>query len=168
MGLYKLCEHKGRARDRCEHGWWVRFRDVRVSLEKWANREIRSKTEADALFDDLKNAVRAGTFDKRGIDPPREVSPQTFRQFAAVYKERHVLAKQLARAKSIDYSLKPLLAHFGDRRLADIRTADVEDFIADYRKPRIVQRQKGLRTLRTASIIVEIDLMRVLLLLCVC
>ena len=40
MGLYKLCEHEGRARDRCEHAWWARFRHVRVSLEKWANREI--------------------------------------------------------------------------------------------------------------------------------
>ena len=25
VGLYKLCEHKGRARDRCEHAWWARF-----------------------------------------------------------------------------------------------------------------------------------------------
>ena len=46
MGLYKLCDHKGRARDRCEHAWWARFRHVRVSLEKWANREIKTKTEA--------------------------------------------------------------------------------------------------------------------------
>ena len=22
MGLYKICEHKGRLRDRCEHAWW--------------------------------------------------------------------------------------------------------------------------------------------------
>ena len=46
MGLYKLCEHKGRNRDRCEHPWWGSFRGVRVSLSKWANREIRSKAEA--------------------------------------------------------------------------------------------------------------------------
>ena len=26
MGLYKLCEHKGRARDRCPQPWWARFR----------------------------------------------------------------------------------------------------------------------------------------------
>ena len=38
MGLYKLCEHKGRNRDRCEHPWWGTFRGVRVSLTKWANR----------------------------------------------------------------------------------------------------------------------------------
>ena len=40
MGLYKICEHKGRARDRCEHAWWGSFRGKRVSLAKWANREI--------------------------------------------------------------------------------------------------------------------------------
>jgi hypothetical protein len=54
MGLYKLCEHKGRLRDRCEHAWWARFCQVRVSLEKWLNREITTKTEAEAIFDDLK------------------------------------------------------------------------------------------------------------------
>lgn len=43
MGLYKLCEHKGRNGDRCEHPWWGSFRGVRVSLTKWANRDIRSK-----------------------------------------------------------------------------------------------------------------------------
>src|SRR3989442_5083497 len=96
MGLYKICEHKGRARDRCEHTWWARFKHVRVSLEKWAGREIKTKTEADEVFDDLKNAVRARKFDKRGIEPPRDLSPLTFRQLAAVYKERHVFAKKLA------------------------------------------------------------------------
>ena len=52
MGLYKLCEHKGRARDRCEHAWWACFRHARVSLEKWSNREVRTKTDADIAFDD--------------------------------------------------------------------------------------------------------------------
>ena len=133
---------------------------MRISLEKWANREIRSKSEADAVLDDVKNAVRAGTFDKRGIDPPREVSPQTFRQFAEVYKERHVFAKGLAMAKSIDYSLKPLIARFGDEPIAEIRTADIEDFIADLKKPRIVNRRKELRTLTPASINRAIQLLR--------
>ncbi len=104
---------------------------------------IKTKTDADTALDELKNAVRAGAFDKRGIDPPREVSPQTFREFAQVYKERHVLAKRLALARSIDYCLKPIIEHFGDRPLESIRTADIEDFIADLRKPRIVKRRKG-------------------------
>jgi hypothetical protein len=83
VGLYKLCEHKRRARDGREHAWSARFRHARVSLEKWSNREIRTKTDADIAFDEVRRAVRAGTFDE-------------------VYKERHVVAKGLALAKSID------------------------------------------------------------------
>ena len=43
MGLYKICEHKGRMRDRCEHAWWGSFRGIRVSLPKWANRDVHTK-----------------------------------------------------------------------------------------------------------------------------
>jgi hypothetical protein len=46
-------------------------------------------------------------------------------------QQRHVLAKGLAIGKTIDYRLKPLIDRFGDRVLADVRTADIEDFIAD-------------------------------------
>ena len=69
MGLYKLCEHKGRHRDRCDHPWWGSFRGVRVSLTKWANREVRSKAEAGAALDELRMAIRANTFDPRGLKP---------------------------------------------------------------------------------------------------
>jgi integrase len=160
MGLYKLCEHKGRARDRCKHVWWAQFRKVRVSLEKWANREIESKTEADQVFDDLKDAVRSGTFDKRGIDVPLEPTTLTFRQFAETYKERHVFAKGLAIGKTIDYRLRPLVDYFGAKLLVEIRTADVEDFIADLRKPKIIGRRKKPRTLSPASINRTIEIMR--------
>src|SRR5437867_7286556 len=82
MGLYKICEHKGRARDRCEHAWWGSFRGRRVSLARWANCEVRSKAKADAVLDELRKTVRAGTFDERGLEPPREASPLTFSNFA--------------------------------------------------------------------------------------
>lgn len=140
--------------------WWARFRHVRVSLEKWSNQEIKSKTKAEEVFDDLKDAVRAGTFDKRGIEPPREAAPLTFLQLANVYKERHVFAKGLAIGKTIDYRLRPLIEHFGERPLAEIKTADVEGFIADLRKPRIAGRRKTPRTLTPASINRTIELMR--------
>ena len=160
MGLYKLCEHKGRARDRCEHAWWARYRHVRVSLEKWSNDELKTKTNAEEVFDDLKKAVRAGTFDKRGVEPPREAAPLTFRQFADVYKERHVFAKGLAIGDTIDYRLRPIVDHFADKPLAEIKTADVEDFIADLRKPHLAGRRKTPRTLSPASINRTIELMR--------
>ncbi len=159
MGLYKLCDHQGRARDRCEHAWWARSRHVRISLNKWANRELKTKTEAEAVLDDLRKAVRAGTYDTRGIEPPRVGAPLTFRQLAEIYRERHVEARKLALAKTIDYRLKPLLRAFGDRTLTEIRTADVEDFIADLKKPRMVN---GLpdRTLAAASVNRSLELLR--------
>jgi integrase len=160
VGLYKLCEHKGRARDRCEHVWWARFRHVRVSLEKWSNREITTKTEAEAIFDDLKKAVRAGTFEKGRAEPESKTTALTFSQFADIYKERHVFAKKLAIGKTIDYRLKPIIEYFGDRPIAEIRTADVEDFIADLRKPRIAGRCKTPRVLAPASINRTIEILR--------
>jgi integrase len=133
---------------------------VRVSLEKWANEEIRTKTRAEAIFDDLKNAVRAGTFDKRSVEPPGKTTPLTFRQFAEVYKERHIFAKGLAIGRTIDYRLRPIVDRFGDKLLAEIKTADVEDFIADLRKPHIAGRRKTPRTLLPASVNRTIELMR--------
>ena len=72
MGLYKLCEHKGRARDRCEHAWWARFRHVRVSLEKWSDREIKTKTEADAVLDDMRKQDAIGGIRQLGDDLKKE------------------------------------------------------------------------------------------------
>jgi integrase len=147
-------------RDRCEHAWWARFRHARVSLEKWSNREIKTKTEAEAIFDDLRKAVRAGTFEKRRAATERETTALTFRQFADIYKERHVFAKKLAIGRTIDYRLKPILDYFCDRPLVEIRTADVEDFITDLRKPRIAGRRKTPRVLAPASINRTIEILR--------
>jgi integrase len=159
MGLYKLCKHDTKTRDRCAHRWWASFRYVRISLSKWANRDITTKTEAKAVLDQLRSAVRAGTFDRRGLDPPRPQSGLTFREFANIYKQRHVQAKGLAMAETIDYRLKPLLETFADRLLTEIRTADVEDFIADLKKPRIVNGLPG-RRLTPASINRSMQLLR--------
>src|SRR4051812_29932860 len=82
MGLHKICKHKGRARDRCKHAWWGSFRGKRVSLAKWTNREIKSKSEADKALDELTAAIRDGTFEERGLDPPPDNSPMTFGKFA--------------------------------------------------------------------------------------
>ncbi len=151
MGLYKLCEHKGRARDRCSHAWWGSFRGKRVSLAKWTNREMGSKAQADKALDELRSAVRDGSFDERGLDPPPDNSPMTFGKFAEVYKQRHVLAKGLALSSTIHYRLKPLVQRFGDHALAEIKTADIDDFVADLKQPRIVNGLEG-RRLTPASV----------------
>jgi len=159
VGLYKICEHKARARDRCDQAWWGSFRGVRVSLAKWTNREIDNKAKAGEALDDLRRAVRDGTFDGRGLEPPRDVTTLTFREFADIYKQRHVFAKGLAIGKTIDYRLKPLVDRFGDRALADVKTADIEDFIADLKLPRTILGQPN-RSLSPASINRTIELLR--------
>jgi integrase len=159
MGLYKLCEDKGRTRDRCEHPWWGSFRGVRVSLSKWANREIRSKAEAGAALDELRLAIRAGTFDLRGV-APAPVRPVTLRDLVELYRDRHVVPNRLALAKDYRYLVKPLLAHFGDWKITDIRTADIEDFIADLQKPRVIGKRPGLRILAPASVNRIVDPLR--------
>ena len=52
-----------------------------------------------------------------------------------------------------------MIDRFGDRVLAEIKTADIEDFIADLKMPRVVNRQPD-RTLSPASINRVIELMR--------
>ena len=161
MGLYKLCKHNGRARDRCQHVWWGSFQYRgalhRVSLPKWSNEEIHTKAHAQTVFDRMKEAVRAGRVSKRGDRGPE--SPLTFAQFAQLYADKHARAKNLALAKTIDYRLKPLIEFFGNRRLRDIKTADIEDFIAELRKPRRVNGQSG-RTLKPASINRSLEILR--------
>ncbi len=159
MGLYKLCDHTGRNRDRCDHPWWGSFRGVRVSLSKWTDREIGSKAEASAALDELRLAVRARTFDPSGLNPVK-AGPTTFREFVALYRERHVIAKDLASAREYEAKVAPFLARFGDRALTEIRTADIEDVIADLRKPRMIGRRPGLRPLTPATINRTVDRLR--------
>ena len=54
-------------------------------------------------------------------------------------------------ASTIDYRLKPLIERFGDRHISEIRTADIEDFVADMKTPRTVNGIDGQR-LAPASI----------------
>jgi hypothetical protein len=64
MGLYKRCQHKGRYRDRCEHEWHGSFQHLatlhRTSLSKWANEDITSKQQAQAIYERYRQAVRDG------------------------------------------------------------------------------------------------------------
>jgi integrase len=124
---------------------------------------MKSKTEAKIALDEMVAAIRANRFDRRGLHASVEVVPAaapslTFREFAAVYKERHVEAKALSLAKTIDYRLKPFIEHFGDRPLDEIRTSDVDDLIAKMKAPRVIAGRE--RVLKPASINRAIQLLR--------
>ena len=92
MALYKLCRHRGRARDRCRHAWWGAFqfkgRLHRVSLERWASQTIHSKAEADAVFDRFKDAIRTGLVSSTTESKAEPASAITFGRFAEIYAER--------------------------------------------------------------------------------
>jgi hypothetical protein len=89
----------------------TQFRDVRcrrmtptsVPLIRARRPQARASSNTRAALATVastRGGPVSGTFDKRGIDPPRELTPQTFREFTQVYKERHVLAKGLALSRS--------------------------------------------------------------------
>ena len=101
---YKICKHKGRARDRCKHVWWGSFRGKRVSLAKWTNREISSKAEADIALDELRAAIRDGTFDEKGLDPPADNSPMTFGQ---VRRGLQATSRARERARAVQHHRLP-------------------------------------------------------------
>ena len=162
MGLYKLCDHKGRARDRCEHLWWGSYQHrctlYRTSLGRWANVEIGSKTEAEVVLDRFREAVRIGTFPDAQSVPD---TPLTFAKLAHIYVERYVKAKGLASADTIDSRMAPLLEHFGSKVLGEIKTTDVEDFIAELKEPALLTRnQISPRTRRPATINRYLSLLR--------
>lgn len=134
MGLYKRCRHRGRQRDRCPCPWWGSFRGDRVSLSKWANQDVGSKEEAQAILDKMRTAIRAGTFDPKGqVIPPAPVESLTFRKFAEKFKKREVADRPSAETTA--YRLPALIAFFGDRPLKDITASDAEDFLDALRQP---------------------------------
>ena len=144
MGIYKRCRHGRRERDRCSDPWYASFKlagreRVRVALAKWSGTEVETKGQALAAFDDVKTAVRSGTFDPRGrgVTIPKD-GPITFADLAKLFEERYVAAKQLKTADDFKWRVKPLVERFGSMPLAAIRTADIEDWQADLRKPRLI------------------------------
>jgi integrase len=167
MAIYKRCQHRGRERDRCAHPWYGTYQlrgnpRVRVSLAKWGNTEVKTKGEAQAVFDDVKTAIRAGTFDPRGRGVVLSSDePMTFVQLAKVYEERYVIAKNLKTAAEFKWRVKPLVERFGKMPITKIRAGDVEDWQAQLRKPRMVNGTRRSPSAATVNRAVE-DLRRML------
>jgi integrase len=163
MGLHKRCSHKGRARDRCEHVWHGSFqhrrRLHRVSLGKWANEDVKTKAHAQVIYERFRGAVRAGRFAAEGEQPAS--AGMTFNALADLYVERYVTPNALSSADTIDSRLTPLRAQFGLTLLCDIRTADVEDFVARLKTPTtFAPHHKTPRVRRPATINRYLSLLR--------
>jgi integrase len=155
MGLFKRCDHKARQRDRCDCAWWGSFqydgRLHRVSLEKWGNEDIQSKEQAKAVYDRFRHAVREGRASEKE-DRGAEGSI-TFNRFADVYIDRYVRANALASADTIEYRMATLRDWFGPKLLREIRTADVEDFVAMLKVPALLTRNRTVLQIRRPATI---------------
>jgi hypothetical protein len=108
-----------------------------VPLSKWADEDIKTKQHAEVVYERFRQAARDGWV----ATATETQGPLTFDQLADVYIDRYVKPRALRTAKAIEYRLKPLRAFFGSRQIGRIKTADVEDFIAEPRKRRRVNRQ---------------------------
>lgn len=146
MGLYKLCSHKGRARDRCNHPWWgscqYKGRLHRASLSRWADERIRTKSEAEIVLDRMRDAVREGRFDE---EPANVV---TFEAFADLYFERYVKLRGLRSGDEIEQRLAVLKKRWQGMELAAIHVGEIEDLIQDLksknRRPATINRWLAL------------------------
>jgi len=129
-------------------------------LQRWASRQITTKAEAQAALDEMRKVIREGTFKASG-SLTDEAGPLTFDKFSEKYIEKYVQARQLASADTIEYRMALIRARFGTRLLADIRTADIEDFVADLKKPvKMTRYHKVERTRRPATINRHLSLLR--------
>src|SRR5579864_1833362 len=125
MAIYKRCTHRGRERDRCADPWYASYKlpghpRARVSLAKWTGDDITTKGQAQAAFDDLKAAVRAGKFDPRGRGvTAAQAAGMTFDQLADEYFEKYASLK-LARPEGFAARVKPARTAFGPLLITQI------------------------------------------------
>jgi len=134
-------------------------------LAKWADQDVPSKADAQAVLDTFRAAIR--DYMRAGIQrdalltrlragqkaQQATAQPLTFSAFADVYLDRYVKANGLKSVATIECRMATIKAHFGDRALTDIRTADLEDFLAHLRQPMVLAPgQKTERTRRPATV----------------
>jgi integrase len=112
-----------------------------VSLPKWTNREVATKDDADAALADLKSAVRAGTFDRRGLYYSAPVADLrlTFGDVADRYLAAYPadLDKRyyLAHLRALDVpAASGTTARLESKPIDDITTADIEHAAETWRR----------------------------------
>src|SRR5688500_18461281 len=97
-GLRKMCACPRRIWPKCAHSWHFNFKpkggpSYRFSVDTEAGKHIESKTEAEALADGWRTAIRNGDFRRRADAAPLPAETDardvlTLEQFGARYVER--------------------------------------------------------------------------------
>jgi len=144
MGIYKRCSHRVRERDRCSHPWYASYKlagcpRAKVALAKWIGEEVVTKGQAQAAFDDLKAAVRAGTFDRRGRGvTAAEAAGMTLSKLVEEYYDKCARFK-LTSPKVFPSRVKPALKAFGPLLINQVRTQMIEDWQLKLAQPRLIR-----------------------------
>jgi integrase len=97
-GLRKACGCPRRKWPKCGHSWHFNFKvrggqNYRFSVDVEAGKHIESKTDAEALADKWRSAIREGTFRRRADVPAPAAAPSTpdtitLADFGRTYFER--------------------------------------------------------------------------------
>lgn len=138
-GLRKVCPCPRRVWAKCPHPWHVSFmwKGVahRFSLDKHLGRHVESKTEADAAAEQIRLAIREGTF---GQPVPVRDRLTLLHLFEVYTRER--LAVQTGGVKGNDRSVMQVIASaplrlptgetqaFGEWLVVDVTSATLEQF----------------------------------------
>lgn len=127
MGVFKICNCANQ--ERCNHGWQlrakVRGQDKlhRISANKFANRIVRTKTEAKELIPLFKTALLQG---KVGEEP----DPTTWAEFVDLFTEKYVKARGL-KFESDGDRLEVLRERWKNKPLSEvIKPRYFDDFLA--------------------------------------
>lgn len=141
MGVWKKCECENW--DKCSHAWQLRTRRngklYRISADNFANRTIRTKTDAKALLGDFRTAVRQGKL-------RAEKDPTTFGELVELYRVHHVEARKL-NYSSVGFQLNRLKERFKDLPLSEVvKPKHFDLFLAELKgkKPATRNRYRGL------------------------
>lgn len=140
-GLRKVCTCGRRRWDRCPHAWYFNFQwhgeQHRFSLDRRVGRRL-TRSEAEVEGERIRTEIRAGAFRNDASPTPSTSAPRplTFKQFADDWSARR--GYQLVRPRDNDYRLKLICdfvlpgteppATFGQRRVAEITTGDIEAY----------------------------------------
>ena len=150
-GLRKVCGCRRRNWAKCPHSWHFNFKPkggvfaFRFSVDSEAGKHIEAKTEADALADGWRTAIRAGTFRRRDETPavPAATTADalTFTQFAEKFVERvSQVCERNKSWKNDKYNFAQIAAftltdgsRLGDKPIGAFTEDDLEAFMAALR-----------------------------------
>ena len=141
-GLPKVCGCARRAWAKCPHPWHFNFKwngtPYRFSLDRELGQPIRGKTEAQTAADNLRIAIRAGTFRQQPAQPTTP-GALTLEAFTEIFLERYSKVREKRSYRNDASFVKQICAfsldghRWGSMRIAAVTEDQVEAFLTDLR-----------------------------------